>query len=56
MEDDKKTAAHVRLELRGPRLRKVEDWRRSQPTIPSRHEAISQLLDKGLEVSERPAA
>ena len=29
-------------------LRKIDDWRRQQPDIPSRAEAIRRLVDKGL--------
>src|SRR5262245_57487021 len=46
-----KDAAAVRLAL-GPIFALVEDWRRSQPKIPSRNEAIRLLLRRAL---ERPA-
>jgi len=36
--------AVVRLPLEGPIFALVEDWRRSQPKIPSRNEAIRLLL------------
>lgn len=29
-------------------LRKVDDWRRIQPDIPARAEAIRRLVEKGL--------
>ncbi len=29
-------------------LRKVDDWRRVQPDIPARAEAIRRLVEKGL--------
>lgn len=29
-------------------LRKIDDWRRTQPDIPSRAEAIRRLVEKGL--------
>jgi hypothetical protein len=29
-------------------LRKLDDWRRQQPDIPSRAEAIRRLVEKGL--------
>jgi hypothetical protein len=41
-------AAAVRLAL-GPLFALVEDWRRSQPKIPSRNEAIRLLLRRALE-------
>ena len=43
-------AAAVRLAL-GPLFALVEDWRRSQPKIPSRNEAIRLLLRRALERS-----
>ena len=44
-----KDAAVVRLPLEGPIFALVEDWRRSQPKIPSRNEAIRLLLRRALE-------
>jgi hypothetical protein len=46
-----KDAAVVRLPLEGPIFALVEDWRRSQPKIPSRNEAIRLLLRRALERS-----
>ena len=43
--------AVVRLPLEGPIFALVEDWRRSQPKIPSRNEAIRLLLRQALEQS-----
>jgi hypothetical protein len=43
--------AVVRLPLGGPIFALVEDWRRSQPKIPSRNEAIRLLLWRALERS-----
>jgi hypothetical protein len=51
--------AVVRLPLEGPIFALVEDWRRSQPKIPSRNEAIRLLLRRALEgsaVAERDGA
>jgi len=45
--------AVVRLPLEGPIFALVEDWRRSQPKIPSRNEAIRLLLRRALERSSR---
>jgi hypothetical protein len=45
-------AAAVRLELEGPIFALVEDWRRAQPKIPSRNEAVRLLIQQAL---ERPA-
>jgi len=44
--------AVVRLRLEGPIFALVEDWRRSQPKIPSRNEAVRLLLRRALEKSE----
>ena len=38
----------VRLELEGPIFVSIENWRRSQPKIPSRAEAIRLLVARGL--------
>jgi hypothetical protein len=46
-----KPTAVVRLPLEGPIFALVEDWRRSQPKIPSRNEAIRLLLRRALERS-----
>jgi hypothetical protein len=46
-----KDAAVVRLPLEGPIFALVEDWRRSQPKIPSRNEAIRLLIKRALERS-----
>jgi len=43
--------AAVRLQLEGPIFALIEDWRRSQPKIPSRNEAIRLLLRRALERS-----
>ena len=43
--------AVVRLPLEGQIFALVEDWRRSQPKIPSRNEAIRLLLRRALERS-----
>jgi hypothetical protein len=34
--------------LEGPIFIRIEDWRRSQPKIPSRANAIRQLVERGL--------
>ena len=43
--------AAVRLQLEGPIFALVEDWRRLQPKIPSRNEAIRLLLCQALKQS-----
>jgi len=46
--------AVIRLPLKGPIFALVEDWRRSQPKIPSRNEAVRLLLRRALD-AERDA-
>jgi len=48
--------AVVRLPLEGPIFALVEDWRRSQPKIPSRNEAVRLLLRRALEPSAKSEA
>jgi hypothetical protein len=45
-------SAAVRLQLEGQIFEQVEDWRRSQPEIPSRSKAVRLLL--GLALTARP--
>jgi hypothetical protein len=40
--------AAVRLQLEGSIFKEVEDWRRSQPKIPSRSEALRLLIERAL--------
>jgi hypothetical protein len=44
----------VQLRLGPPVLERVEDWRRRQPEIPPRSEAVRTLLERGLD-AERNA-
>jgi hypothetical protein len=37
-------------------ISEIEEWRRLQPTIPSRTDAIRALVSKGLEAYRREAA
>jgi hypothetical protein len=41
-------SAAVRLQLEGPIFALVEDWRRSQPKIPSRSTALRLLIECAL--------
>jgi hypothetical protein len=45
-------SAAVRFQLEGPIFAQVEDWRRAQPKIPSRPEAIRELLRHALGAAE----
>jgi hypothetical protein len=47
MRNDKLRAA-VRLDLTNPLLADIENWRRSQAKIPSRTDAIRQLVKRAL--------
>ena len=49
-------AAVVRLPLEGPIFTLVEDWRRSQPKIPSRAEAVRLLIQQALNAADQAAA
>jgi hypothetical protein len=55
MRNDDSRAA-VRLDLTDPLLTDVENWRRSQEKIPSRTDAIRQLVKRALEESEQHGA
>jgi hypothetical protein len=35
-------------------LSRVDEWRRGQPDIPTRAEAVRRLVDKGLEADKVP--
>jgi hypothetical protein len=47
------TAVHVRL--RGSLYDRLENWRRSQPKIPARSDALRALIERALEVEENAA-
>jgi hypothetical protein len=47
------TTAAVQVRLRGSILIEIENWRRAQPAIPSKAEALRQLLERAL-ASDRP--
>ena len=50
MHDTYRIAARgdVRLQLEGPLFDSIENWRRSQPKIPSRAAAIRVLVERAL--------
>jgi hypothetical protein len=50
----KLTAVQVRM--RQPLLEAIENWRRAQPTIPSRSMALRELLERGLEQQDAVSA
>jgi hypothetical protein len=47
-DSDTERCADVRLQLEGPIFVGIENWRREQPKIPSRSEAIRQLVIRAL--------
>jgi hypothetical protein len=51
----KLASAVQRLNLIAPMdwLKRIDAWRRHQPDLPSRSEAIRRLVDLGLEAGER---
>jgi hypothetical protein len=54
MPEDDSSAVQVRL--RGPLYRALENWRRSQPKIPARSEALRELLERALEQQDAVSA
>jgi hypothetical protein len=52
--DTNKCAIQVRLT--GPLHERLENWRRSQPKIPARADALRRLLDRALAEEEAAAA
>jgi hypothetical protein len=54
--DSTKPSATVRFQLEGQIFTLVEDWRRAQRKIPSRPDAIRQLLERALGDAEQPGA
>jgi hypothetical protein len=49
------STAAVQLRLKAETFTSVENWRRSQPKIPSRAEAIRQLIERALGEHEQRA-
>ena len=52
----RKDSGSVRLELEGPIFVLIEDWRRSQRKIPSRADAIRQLIQRALDATTASTA
>jgi hypothetical protein len=44
----------VPIMLTASELRTVDDWRRHQPDLPSRSEAIRRLIEAGLKAADKP--
>ena len=54
--DDKTSSeigAAVQVRLRGPVFTSLENWRRSQPNIPARSEALRVLIERALAEDDR---
>jgi hypothetical protein len=50
MREDSVPLVHLRL---GDLFNAIEDWRRAQPKIPARTDAIKELVKRGLEAEQR---
>jgi hypothetical protein len=48
MSTSSKESAAIRLDLEGPIFESIENWRRSHSKIPSRADAVRQLLEQAL--------
>jgi hypothetical protein len=53
MHPNVKSGAAVQLRLKGETFALIENWRRGQTKIPSRAEAIRQLVEQALGVADR---
>jgi metal-responsive CopG/Arc/MetJ family transcriptional regulator len=53
MENEKKSTRFI-LSVTPGFVERVDEWRRQQPELPSRAEAIRRLVEKGLE-GQRPS-
>jgi hypothetical protein len=51
--DDESETERVQIVAPASWIRRIEEWRRAQPKIPSRSDAIRQLVDAGLEATRR---
>jgi hypothetical protein len=48
MQQQKEHGGAVQVRVRGPLFEQLENWRRSQPKIPSRSEALRLLIEQAL--------
>jgi hypothetical protein len=55
-DDSARLSVAVRFELKEPIFAQVENWRRVQPKIPSRPDAIRELLKRALCATEQRGA
>jgi hypothetical protein len=49
---DNENGGAVFVRLRGSLYNRLEDWRRSQPKIPSRSDALRSLIERALAASD----
>jgi hypothetical protein len=52
-DDSTRLSAAVRFQLEGPIFAQIENWRRRQEKIPSRPDAIRELVKRALCVAEQ---
>jgi hypothetical protein len=48
MPDNLENGSAIQVRVRGPLFDRLENWRRSQPKIPSRSEALRALIERAL--------
>lgn len=51
--DDDSETERVQIVAPASWIQRIEEWRRAQPKIPSRSDAIRQLVDLGLEAKKK---
>jgi hypothetical protein len=56
MDDVREHSGAIHVRLQGPLFERLENWRRAQPKIPRRSDALRELIERALTASEREAA
>ena len=54
MPDDEQTE-RFQMRVSPSFLRLIDEWRRKQPDLPSRAEAIRRLVERGINAPEKPS-
>jgi hypothetical protein len=54
MNEPPKKSERLNMVISADELEQIEDWRRQQPRVPSRSEAIRQLIQLGLKAAKSP--
>ena len=44
----------IQMRVNDEFVRRIDDWRRKQPELPSRSEALRRLIELGLQVAQQP--